>query len=251
VTQGAVDLGLTREAVWVGDGLSQGARTVIGHERGYDRRDHDRMISAPGDLTDGRHDAARCARAQDSMVTERRVSDDTRRAARVAHKMVALDLRPAYHVRYENVAQFRDDPFAWFIWVEELPGVWATASRPDAVEDAARAAIASALDVAPRTFDVRAEVRSKPDHRPLTSAHRGANSEENEDMSRVTVGPSAGGGWQVTGEDRIYPTQADAQETARRRLTMSGGGELVVKGRDGRVRMQNTIGRPDPRRSKG
>jgi hypothetical protein len=70
-------------------------------------------------------------------------------------------------------------------------------------------------------------------------------------MPRSTVGPKSGGGWEVTGEDQAFRTQAEAERAARRQLTTPGGGELVVKGRDGRVRMQNTIGRPDPRRSKG
>jgi hypothetical protein len=70
-------------------------------------------------------------------------------------------------------------------------------------------------------------------------------------MPRVTVGPKTGGGWQVTGEDQTFQTQAEAEQAARRQLTSTDGGELVVKGRDGRVRMQNTIGRPDPRRSRG
>jgi hypothetical protein len=182
------------------------------------------------------------------MVTERRVSEDTRRAARAAHKMVALDLRPGYHVRYEYVAQFSDDPFGWFIWVDELPGVWATAPTPAGVEGAARAAIASAIDVAPDAFDVHAEDRSQPG--PGKSAHRVPNSQETKGKPRVTVGPRTGGGWQVTGEDQTYKTQREAEQAARRQLA-NGGGELVVKGRDGRVRMQNTIGQPDPRRSKG
>jgi hypothetical protein len=70
-------------------------------------------------------------------------------------------------------------------------------------------------------------------------------------MPRVTVGPKADGGWQVSGDSQSYETQAVAEQAARRQLESSGGGELVVKGRDGRVRMQNTIGRPDPRRTKG
>jgi hypothetical protein len=70
-------------------------------------------------------------------------------------------------------------------------------------------------------------------------------------VPRVTVGPKAGGGWQVTGSDQDFRTQAEAEKAARQQLTTSGGGELVVKGRDGRVRMQNTIGRADPRGSKG
>ena len=70
-------------------------------------------------------------------------------------------------------------------------------------------------------------------------------------MANVTVGPKTGGGWQVTGESRDFKTQAEAVKAARRQLEGSGGGELVVKGRDGGIRMQNTIGRKDPRTSKG
>lgn len=70
-------------------------------------------------------------------------------------------------------------------------------------------------------------------------------------MANVTVGPRSGGGWQVSGDGTNYRTQAEAIAAARRRVLGSGGGELVVKGRDGRIRMQNTIGRADPRRSKG
>jgi hypothetical protein len=70
-------------------------------------------------------------------------------------------------------------------------------------------------------------------------------------MANATVGPRSGGGWQVSGEGGSFKTQAEAIAAARRRLLGSGGGELVVKGRDGRVRMQNTIGRRDPRGSKG
>lgn len=70
-------------------------------------------------------------------------------------------------------------------------------------------------------------------------------------MARVTAGPKTGGGWQVSGDDQTFRTQAEAERAARRQLTSSGGGELVVKGRDGRIRLQNTIGRSDPPRSKG
>lgn len=69
-------------------------------------------------------------------------------------------------------------------------------------------------------------------------------------MPRVTVGPKTGGGWQVSGDPQTYKTQREGELAARKQLA-NGGGELVVKGRDGRIRMQNTIGRPDPRRSKG
>jgi hypothetical protein len=70
-------------------------------------------------------------------------------------------------------------------------------------------------------------------------------------MARVTVGPKTGGGWQATGDDQTYKTQREGEQAARKQLATSGGGELNVKGRDGRIRMQNTIGRPDPRRSRG
>jgi hypothetical protein len=70
-------------------------------------------------------------------------------------------------------------------------------------------------------------------------------------MARVTVGPKAGGGWQVTGGSDDFKSQRDAMAAARRQLETSGGGELVVKNRDGKVRQQDTIGRADPRSSKG
>ncbi len=70
-------------------------------------------------------------------------------------------------------------------------------------------------------------------------------------MPRVTVGPKTGGGWQVSGDHQTYKTQREGELAARKQLAGAGGGELVVKGRDGRIRMQNTIARPDPRRSNG
>jgi hypothetical protein len=69
--------------------------------------------------------------------------------------------------------------------------------------------------------------------------------------NRRTVGPKPGGGWEMSGSSDAYPTQQAAITAARRDLLASAGGELVVKGRYGRVRMQSTVGRPDPRRSKG
>lgn len=72
-------------------------------------------------------------------------------------------------------------------------------------------------------------------------------------MARVTVGPKTGGGWQVSGEGESYdaPNQREGISMARQALDKLGGGELIVKGRDGRIRMQNTYGRQDPRGSKG
>jgi hypothetical protein len=103
--------------------------------------------------------------------------------------------------------------------------------------------------------DVERDRRLKGDRAPV---QRGAidesesidpeSSDQREEatMPRVTVGPKAGGGWQITGEQQTFRTQQEAEQAARRQLA-NGGGELVVKGRDGRVR----IGRPDPRRSSG
>lgn len=91
------------------------------------------------------------------MLTYRHRSHGTERAAHAAHEAVALQLRPVYHVRYENVAQFADDPFGWFIWVNELPELWATAPTEDAVVGAARATIADALDVPALAFDIETQ----------------------------------------------------------------------------------------------
>lgn len=68
-----------------------------------------------------------------------------------------------------------------------------------------------------------------------------------------TVGPKRGGGWQVTGGDHavMVATQHEGIDEARRELLSSGGGELRIKGRNGRVREQDTVRRPDPRRSMG
>jgi hypothetical protein len=71
------------------------------------------------------------------------------------------------------------------------------------------------------------------------------------EMSRETVGPKSGGGWQMSGRSQTYKTQIEAARAAREALMKSDGGELVIKGRDGKIREQNTIGRKDPRRSKG
>ena len=71
--------------------------------------------------------------------------------------------------------------------------------------------------------------------------------------NRRIVTPRSGGGWSVGGGSRSkdYRTQAEAGEAARSELLATGGGELVVKGRDGKVREQSTIGKADPRDSTG
>ena len=64
--------------------------------------------------------------------------------------------------------------------------------------------------------------------------------------ARVHVLPKDGG-WQVSreGADRaagVYRTQAEATEAAKSSLRRSGG-ELMVQGRDGRIRGSLTLGR--------
>ena len=39
----------------------------------------------------------------------------------------------------------------------------------------------------------------------------------------------------------IYKTQGEAVEAARKTLQKHGGGELIIKGRDGRIRSKDTI----------
>jgi len=74
---------------------------------------------------------------------------------------------------------------------------------------------------------------------------------------RRDVAPGKKGGWDVRtpGSSRAsshHDTQRDAIEAGRRILGNQGGGELRIKGRDGRVREQDTIPPGnDPRRSKG
>jgi hypothetical protein len=64
-------------------------------------------------------------------------------------------------------------------------------------------------------------------------------------------------GWSVDrpGAQRsssVHETQQEAIDTARQNLRNDGGGELAIKGRDGKVRAQDTISPGnDPRSSKG
>lgn len=74
--------------------------------------------------------------------------------------------------------------------------------------------------------------------------------------NKRTVTPHPNG-WSVEkpGASRassVHDTQQQAIAAARHTLAASGGGELAVKGRDGRVRAQDTIPPgSDPRRSRG
>lgn len=44
----------------------------------------------------------------------------------------------------------------------------------------------------------------------------------------------------------VHDTQREAIAAAKQNLLNSGGGELEVKGLDGKIRSKDTIGRPDP-----
>lgn len=60
------------------------------------------------------------------------------------------------------------------------------------------------------------------------------------------VVPSEGGGWDVRapGADRAsshHDTQADAIDRAREIVHNVGGGEIVIHGRDGKIRDSDTV----------
>lgn len=70
-------------------------------------------------------------------------------------------------------------------------------------------------------------------------------------MANYWVVQHPDGGWSVKreGAERIsehHERQADAIAAAHPLVIASGGGELIVKGRDGKIRQKDTIGRPDP-----
>jgi hypothetical protein len=70
----------------------------------------------------------------------------------------------------------------------------------------------------------------------------------------VFVGPHKGGGWQAkkagaTRASVVAPTQAAAIEEGRR-LAKSEGSELIVQGRNGQIREEDSQGH-DPRRTRG
>jgi hypothetical protein len=45
---------------------------------------------------------------------------------------------------------------------------------------------------------------------------------------------------------KVYPTQRQAEARGRDILENRGGGELITKGLDGKIRSKDTIGRTDP-----
>ena len=67
------------------------------------------------------------------------------------------------------------------------------------------------------------------------------------DNERRHVLPGSAGGWDVTkpGASRRSAhadTQAEAIDRAREIVTNAGGGEVVIHGRDGRIRDSDTVG---------
>jgi hypothetical protein len=59
--------------------------------------------------------------------------------------------------------------------------------------------------------------------------------------NQLTVGPKSGRGWRVSGRDLTFRTQALAIQAAKHALLARGGGELLIKARDGRVREHRTV----------
>jgi hypothetical protein len=45
---------------------------------------------------------------------------------------------------------------------------------------------------------------------------------------------------------KLHPTQKEAAQGSKEHLKNQGGGELKIKGVDGKIRSKDTIGRPDP-----
>jgi hypothetical protein len=75
-------------------------------------------------------------------------------------------------------------------------------------------------------------------------------------MSNFWVVENPGGGWNVKEESIEDPvshhdTQAAAIRAAHPLLIDTGGGELIVQDRHGRIRQKDTIGRHDPYPPKG
>ena len=44
----------------------------------------------------------------------------------------------------------------------------------------------------------------------------------------------------------LHNTQREAADAARQNLINQGGGELKIKGEDGKIRQKDTIAKPDP-----
>ncbi len=64
-------------------------------------------------------------------------------------------------------------------------------------------------------------------------------------MTNYHVTPDADKGWMVKkdgGKRGVFsPTQGGAEKIAKRLVSRSGGGEVVIHGRDGRIRDKDTV----------
>lgn len=74
--------------------------------------------------------------------------------------------------------------------------------------------------------------------------------------NKRVVAPDGKGGWSLSTPGKrvsaTSKTQKPLIDKGRQQLKKQGGGELQIKGRDGKVRAQDTIPKGnDPRRSKG
>lgn len=70
------------------------------------------------------------------------------------------------------------------------------------------------------------------------------------------VVPRSAGGWDVVEpgaaeRDSTFPTQGAAEKRARQLLQERGGGELVIHGRDGKIKDSNSIDSPSPSQRSG
>ena len=75
----------------------------------------------------------------------------------------------------------------------------------------------------------------------------------------ITVGPDSRGGWcatpggpgdEVAGESQSFRTKAEAVTAAVRQAETAELGQVVIKGRNGRIQSERTYG-ADPRRFPG
>jgi hypothetical protein len=75
-------------------------------------------------------------------------------------------------------------------------------------------------------------------------------------MANYDVVPRPDGRWSsrragASRASRVHDNQAEAQRAANGFALRSGGGGVRIHGTDGKIREANTIGKADPRRTKG
>jgi hypothetical protein len=65
-------------------------------------------------------------------------------------------------------------------------------------------------------------------------------------MMRLTVAPSKGPGWIVSGgaQPKTYRTKQEAVRQAAAAGRTSGNAKVVIKGQDGRIQSERTYSRP-------